>query len=200
MRGADGGAGGHHGGGANFKNLRDMGRRAGAPGGDGACHHFHVGTAEIGIHAKARLAFIEARDLFGNALTKRTAQPIPELDFGAALGAHGRCHEGGREQTRCSQQNVTTLHESSPFLLRLLPDTEALLQVKDGFAKLVFRPLSPPLAGQAGPGPRHRSEARACCGARAHLRALRPIPRGANTQVPPHANQRRWAGRGPGRG
>ena len=100
MRRADGGAGCHHGGGANFKHLRDMGRRAGAPGGDGACHHFHVGTAEIGIHAKARLAFIEARDLFGNALTKRTAQPIPELDFGAALGAHGRCHEGGREQTR----------------------------------------------------------------------------------------------------
>ena len=144
MRRADGGAGGHHGGGANFKHLRDMRRCAGAPGGDGAGHDFHIRTAEIGIHAKARLAFIEARDLFGNALTKRTAQPIPELDFGAALGAHGRCYEGGREQTRCSQQNVTTLHESSPFLLRPLPVTEPSLQKKDSSAKFVFRSLSRP--------------------------------------------------------
>ena len=118
---ADRGAGGHHGGGADFKHLRNVRRRAGAPGGDGAGHDFHIRTAEIGIHAKARLAFIEAGHLFGHALTKRPAQPIPELDFGAALGAHGRCNEGGREQTRSSQQNVTTLHESSPFLLRHCP-------------------------------------------------------------------------------
>ena len=53
MRRADGGAGCHHGGGADFKNLRDMGWRAGAPGGDGAGHDFHIGTAEGRIHAKA---------------------------------------------------------------------------------------------------------------------------------------------------
>ena len=68
---ADRGAGGHHGGGADFKHLRNVRRRAGAPGGDGAGHDFHIRTAEIGIHAKARLAFIEAGHLFGHALTKR---------------------------------------------------------------------------------------------------------------------------------
>jgi hypothetical protein len=66
------------------------------------------------------LAFIEARDLFGNALTKRTAQPIPELDFGAPLRTHGRCHEGGSQKATGSQQNVATVHILAPSMLTIV--------------------------------------------------------------------------------
>ena len=105
--GHDGAFAGHHGGGAHFKHLKDVGGIARAVGRNGRCHGFVVAAFEGGHNFVIFLAGIEVFGQVIDPLTQSATHGVPPLNFSLGLGANA---EGGDGQ---SSQGFFVVHKFS---------------------------------------------------------------------------------------
>ena len=100
--GADGALGGHHAGGAHFKNLNEVGVLFGAEGGDGGGHGLVVVALVDALDLVLILRRVEFLDQVVGDLAEFAAHAVPEGNGG--FGLHGR---GQQHQTHGQQSHQT---------------------------------------------------------------------------------------------
>ena len=96
--GHDGTLAGHHGGGAHFKHLQDVGGVARTVGGDGSGHGLVVAALEGRYDFVVFLAGVEILGLVIDPLAQGATHGVPPLDFGLGLGGQaGQAQGQGRK-------------------------------------------------------------------------------------------------------
>mmetsp|Transcript_1533 Transcript_1533/g.2315 ORF Transcript_1533/g.2315 Transcript_1533/m.2315 type:complete len:450 (+) Transcript_1533:617-1966(+) len=88
--------GGHHGGGANFKNLNDLRMLLGAERSNRSCHGFGVVALVDRNHLVVALGRVEIFRDFIDALTIGAAHRMPPLNLGFSIGCGHCCRQNGR--------------------------------------------------------------------------------------------------------
>uniref|UniRef100_A0A0N4ZAQ2 Chaperone protein DnaK n=1 Tax=Parastrongyloides trichosuri TaxID=131310 RepID=A0A0N4ZAQ2_PARTI len=94
----DGALGVHHGGGAHFEDLQDVGRVAGAERGDAGVHGFTVVALVNCLDLVVGVLLVEFVDEAVHAVAQGAFHRVPELDLGGGMrgGACESRHDGGK--------------------------------------------------------------------------------------------------------
>src|SRR5690606_25274746 len=95
---------GHHGGGANLKDLDDVRLLAGSKGGNRGRHCLGVIAAIDGNDRVIRLAFVEASRNLIESVAKFAAHGMPPVDLHLCMGA---ASGGGEGEDSCGCQSLS---------------------------------------------------------------------------------------------
>ena len=98
IHGADGALGGHHAGGAHFKNLDQVGVLFGAEGGDGGGHGFVIVALIDALDFVFVLRRVEFLDHLVGDFTEFATHAVPEGNGGLGLGRRGQQHQTHGQQ------------------------------------------------------------------------------------------------------
>lgn len=98
IHGADGALGGHHAGGAHFKNLDQVGVLFGAEGGDGGGHGFVIVALVDALDFVFVLRRVEFLDHLVGDFTEFATHAVPEGNGGLGLDRRGQQHQTHGQQ------------------------------------------------------------------------------------------------------
>jgi hypothetical protein len=116
----------HHDAGSDVEDLDDVGRLAGAEGGDAGVQGFRVGSLVDRDDLVVALGGVEFLREVLDRLVVGAGHRVPPLDLGLGLGRNRRgARHGDKGERRCGERRVNAVH------LSRLPDLRIVVMLSD---------------------------------------------------------------------